>query len=134
MRIIVCIVCCAFGCYAQFMTKFPQDRSVLALCVCGYFAFSGILALIDYYFISFSVMCIKVNDKTVFIDVNIPTFSSEVTLTLRGREKKVSHKTSAGNYFDSKGFLRQEKLYGDFNMLMKKFEKDGKDGNSKKDK
>merc|ERR1719436_1713738 len=75
IRIILCIVCCAFGCYAQFGTKFPQDRPTLFLCVVGYFAFSGILAIIDYWFIVMSVMCVKINEGTkevsVFVDVNI---------------------------------------------------------------
>merc|ERR1719401_3379107 len=50
IRIILCMVCCSFGLYAQFGTKkFPKDREILAVCVIGYFLVSGILALLDYF-------------------------------------------------------------------------------------
>lgn len=38
IRIILCIICCALGCYAQFGAKFPQDSSAILVCVVGYFA------------------------------------------------------------------------------------------------
>eukprot|EP00413_Alexandrium_margalefii_P016054 CAMPEP_0204529538 /NCGR_PEP_ID=MMETSP0661-20131031/10120_1 /ASSEMBLY_ACC=CAM_ASM_000606 /TAXON_ID=109239 /ORGANISM="Alexandrium margalefi, Strain AMGDE01CS-322" /LENGTH=182 /DNA_ID=CAMNT_0051535569 /DNA_START=144 /DNA_END=692 /DNA_ORIENTATION=+ len=129
VRIILCIVCCSFGCYAQFGTKFPQDRPILAVCVAGYFAFSGILAIVDYWVINQSAMCISIAGDSVFIDLGLPTFSEELTMTLRSKSRKVSCKNSVGKYFDTEGVLRQEKVYRDFTSLVEQYKgKEGKEG------
>merc|ERR1711957_990761 len=105
IRIILCMVCCAFGCYAQFGTKkFPKDMDILTICVGGYFCFSGILTLVDYFHIKASVMCVKFGDVSVFVDVNLPQFSDEVTMELRSADKTVSHKTSVGASFVMRHF------------------------------
>eukprot|EP00419_Tripos_fusus_P024332 CAMPEP_0172709104 /NCGR_PEP_ID=MMETSP1074-20121228/53387_1 /TAXON_ID=2916 /ORGANISM="Ceratium fusus, Strain PA161109" /LENGTH=183 /DNA_ID=CAMNT_0013532245 /DNA_START=71 /DNA_END=622 /DNA_ORIENTATION=+ len=122
IRIMLCVACCGFGMYAQFGTKFPKDRHMLALCVAGYFIFSGVLALLDYWVISMSVMCIKVGEDSVFVDVNLPAFSHEVTLSLRSRAKKVSQKDSIGKYFDTEGILRPANVFSDFTELLRKYE------------
>ncbi|CAE8633776.1 unnamed protein product, partial [Polarella glacialis] len=114
IRIILCIVCCGCGVYAQFVLKFPQDRGMIGLCVLGYFAFTTLVALIDLFVMKAAVMCIKVNEKSVFVDVNLPAFSSELTLSLRTRTRTVDHKIDVGKYFDSEGYLCQETLYADF--------------------
>merc|ERR1719473_1826288 len=62
IRILLCIACCSFGCYAQFGTKFPKDIPIIFVCVCGYFVFSGILGLIDYFVIKQSIMHIRINN------------------------------------------------------------------------
>mmetsp|Transcript_77626 Transcript_77626/g.231306 ORF Transcript_77626/g.231306 Transcript_77626/m.231306 type:complete len:180 (-) Transcript_77626:51-590(-) len=121
IRIVLCIVCCTFGCYAQFGTKFPQDRHILALCVVGYFLFSGILALVDYMVVNQSAICITIGGVPVFVDLNLPTFSEELTITLRSKERKVNHKTSIGKYFDTEGVLRQEHVFSDFNSLVDRY-------------
>mmetsp|Transcript_24145 Transcript_24145/g.61302 ORF Transcript_24145/g.61302 Transcript_24145/m.61302 type:complete len:184 (+) Transcript_24145:147-698(+) len=131
VRIMLCIMCCSFGVYAQFGTKFPKDRVVLGLCVCGYFVFSAILAAVDYLVIATSVMCIKIGEDSVFVDVNLPAFSEEISLQLRCKDKTVSHKCSVGLYFDSEGLLEQGALFNDFVKLVKEYE--GK-GTGKKDK
>merc|ERR1719213_675270 len=58
IRILLCMVCCAFGLYAQFGNKFPKDkhntdkdRLILAVCVMGYFVCSGVLTLFDYFIV-----------------------------------------------------------------------------------
>jgi hypothetical protein len=132
IRILLCIVCCSFGAYAQFGTKFPQDTFILGCCVAGYFGFSGVLAIVDYKIITTSVMCIKIGNDAAFLDVTMPAFSHEVTLALRSRSKTVSEKSSVGNYFDLDGVLRQENLFKDFTALVEKFEKET--GVGKKDK
>merc|ERR1712129_591453 len=104
IRIMLCVACCGFGMYAQFGTKFPKDRHILALCVAGYFLFSGVLAALDYWIISMSVMCIKVGDSSAFVDVNLPAFSHEVTISLRSGNRKVSHKDSVKNTLTRKAF------------------------------
>jgi len=124
IRIILCIVCCSFGAYAQFMTKFPQDTLVLGLCVAGYFAFSGILTLIDYKIIKTSVMCMRLNGDAVFLDVTMPAFSHEVTLGLRSRNKQVTAKGSIASYFDCAGYLSSESLMSEFTALVSKYEKE----------
>jgi len=136
IRIILCIICCAFGVYAQFGTKFPQDRLVLSMCVAGYFAVSGGLAVIDYFIITLSVMCIKIGDESVFLDVSLPTFSEKLTISLRSRRKKESIETSVGHYFDCDGVLRQEHIFTDFIDLVAKYEGKGggKDPTAKKEK
>merc|ERR1712187_416526 len=98
------------------------DREILAVCVIGYFVVSGILTLLDYFVIQASVMCIKLGNDTVFVDVDLPTFSEELTLKLRSSNKKEEHKCSVGRYFDTDGILRQEAIFGDFMNLVKKYE------------
>eukprot|EP00411_Alexandrium_monilatum_P099339 CAMPEP_0175797780 /NCGR_PEP_ID=MMETSP0097-20121207/85642_1 /TAXON_ID=311494 /ORGANISM="Alexandrium monilatum, Strain CCMP3105" /LENGTH=175 /DNA_ID=CAMNT_0017108977 /DNA_START=38 /DNA_END=564 /DNA_ORIENTATION=+ len=101
--------------------KFPQDRHILALCVVGYFLFSGILALVDYMVVNQSAICITIGGVPVFVDLNLPTFSEELTITLRSKERKVNHKTSIGKYFDTEGVLRQEHVFSDFNSLVDRY-------------
>jgi len=138
IRIILCIVCCSFGCYAQFVLKFPKDRIYIGVCVVGYFLFSGMVALIDMLVIKTSVICIKVGGETVFVDVTMLPFSQEMEIGLRkriGPKKKaeVSYKASVGRYFDSDGYLGQEEILSEFLKLVKKFEKDhGKEAAEKK--
>jgi hypothetical protein len=132
IRIILCIVCCSFGAYAQFMTKFPKDSLILGLCVVGYFAFSGILALIDYQIIKTSVMCMRLNGDAVFLDVTMPAFSHEVTFVLRSRKKQVEIKGSIASYFDLEGYLSSESLMSEFTALVSKYEKEA--APTKKDK
>jgi len=124
IRIILCIVCCSFGAYAQFMCKFPQDTLILGLCVAGYFFFSGVLALIDYFVIKSSVMCMGLNGDAVFLDVTMPAFSGEVTLGLRSRDKEVTMKGSIAQFFDSEGYLSSENLMSEFTALVSKYEKE----------
>merc|ERR1712050_711673 len=101
---------------------FPKDREILAVCVIGYFLFSGVLALLDYFVIQASVMCIKLGDDTVFVDVDLPTFSDQLTLKLRSSKKTEEHKSSVGNYFDTDGVLRQEAMFGEIMSLVRKYE------------
>mmetsp|Transcript_67225 Transcript_67225/g.161083 ORF Transcript_67225/g.161083 Transcript_67225/m.161083 type:complete len:180 (+) Transcript_67225:84-623(+) len=123
IRILICLVCCSFGLYAQFGTKFPQDRLALGACVIGYFSFSAILAVVDYCVIKQSVMCLKLGGERVFVDICMPAFSPEVSLMLRSSDKKDSIKKSVDKYFDSDGYLRQEAVFSDFTSLTKSFEK-----------
>ena len=128
IRIILCMICCSFGCYAQFVLKFPKDRLYIGGCVAGYFLFSGLVALIDMLVIKTSVICLKLSGETVFVDVTMLPFSQEMEIGLRtriGPKKKaeVSYKTSVGHYFDSDGYLGQEQILGEFLKLVKKFEK-----------
>mmetsp|Transcript_145402 Transcript_145402/g.253754 ORF Transcript_145402/g.253754 Transcript_145402/m.253754 type:complete len:182 (-) Transcript_145402:89-634(-) len=131
IRIALSMVCCGFGCYAQFGAKFPRDRYILGACVIGYFIFSGILGLFDYYIMKQSVICIKAKDSSVFVDLNLPVFSDEITMSLRPSSKNsgiqpVEHKCSVARYFDSEKQLSQQNLFGDFTKLMEKYEKAGK--------
>mmetsp|Transcript_60054 Transcript_60054/g.152391 ORF Transcript_60054/g.152391 Transcript_60054/m.152391 type:complete len:186 (-) Transcript_60054:47-604(-) len=134
IRIILCMICCGFGLYAQFGTKFPQDRSVLMMCVLAYFAVSSVLAALDFWIMSISVMCIKLGEESVFLDVNLPAFESKLTTSLRSSKRTVSVENSVGLYFDSDGLLCQENVFNDFASLVAKWEQAGKDGSSKKDK
>eukprot|EP00438_Fugacium_kawagutii_P026899 Skav209545 [mRNA] locus=scaffold2497:150749:151321:+ [translate_table: standard] len=131
IRIILCIICCSFGCYAQFGLKFPKDRMYIGVCVAGYFLFSGMVALIDMFVIKTSVMCLKVSGETVFVDVTMLPFSQDMEIGLRTRigpknkaKAAVSFKASVGRYFDSDGYLGQEEILAEFLKLVKKFEKD----------
>merc|ERR1712187_636879 len=47
VRILLSMVCWAFGCYAQFATKFPKDRTVIFYCVSGDCTVHCMRALID---------------------------------------------------------------------------------------
>jgi len=131
IRIIVCIICCSFGAYAQFGAKFPDDRMLIMFCVAGYFGFSGVLNLIDYFVIKTSVMHIQINNELVFVDVNVEHFSTECTIALRSAAATVTHKEQVTKYFDSEGYLVQENLFKDFMALVTKFEA-GQKGDSKK--
>eukprot|EP00747_Dinoflagellata_sp_TGD_P163554 gnl/TRDRNA2_/TRDRNA2_182335_c0_seq1.p1 gnl/TRDRNA2_/TRDRNA2_182335_c0~~gnl/TRDRNA2_/TRDRNA2_182335_c0_seq1.p1 ORF type:complete len:187 (-),score=39.97 gnl/TRDRNA2_/TRDRNA2_182335_c0_seq1:220-780(-) len=134
IRIILCIVCCGFGCYAQFGTKFPKDRMVLAACVVGYFVFSGVLYLIDYYIIKTSVMCIKVGELSVFVDVQLGQFNTELTMSMRTQGQNTEFKEDVSHYFDTNRILRQEHLFTDLMTLIKRYEKESKEGASKETK
>ncbi|CAE7748826.1 unnamed protein product [Symbiodinium sp. CCMP2456] len=141
IRIMLCVACCAFGCYAQFVLKFPKDRLMIGVCVAGYFFFTGLVTLIDMLVIKTSVICIKVSGQTVFVDVTMQPFSHEMTIGLRNhiglkKDTPISHKTSVGEYFDSDGYLGQEEILAAFMKLVKRFEKehDGKEAEKKKDK
>jgi len=125
IRIILCIVCCSFGLYAQFGAKFPQDRIIMGCCVAGYFLFTGILSVIDYLVIQQSLICIKIGEQPVFIDVALPSYSPEMHITLRTWNKTVTHQTEVSKYYDWEGFLNQENFFADLMMLFKKFEKEG---------
>ena len=105
------------------MTKFPKDRSSILICVAGYFAFSFILAVLDWLVIGQSAMCIKIGDQSVLIDVRLPSFSPELLITLRCRETTRLEvlNTSAAKYLDTDGLLDQEALFNDFNGLVTKF-------------
>jgi len=123
VRILLSMVCCAFGCWGQFGTKFPKDWVILAGCVAGYFVFAGVITVLDYIVVKQAVMCTKLsNGEIVFIDANLPMFSTEFTLTARGSSKKIDHKVDVTHYFDSDGVLRQEHLFNDLTQLLKKFE------------
>ncbi|CAK9112799.1 unnamed protein product [Durusdinium trenchii] len=129
IRIILCMICCSFGCYAQFVLKFPKDRIYIGVCVAGYFLFSGLVAFIDMFVIKTSVICIKVSGQTVFVDVTMLPFSQDMEIGLRNRigpkrKAEVSYKTSVGHYFDSDGYLGQEEILAEFMKLVKKFEKE----------
>ncbi|CAJ1328065.1 unnamed protein product [Effrenium voratum] len=126
IRIMLCIICCSFGCYAQFGLKFPKDRIYIGICVAGYFLFTGLVQLIDMLVIKTSVICLKVNGKTVFVDVTMLPFSHEMEIGLRteiGLKKQavVSHKTSVGSYFDSDGYIGQEEILTEFLKLVDRF-------------
>mmetsp|Transcript_60289 Transcript_60289/g.111824 ORF Transcript_60289/g.111824 Transcript_60289/m.111824 type:complete len:176 (+) Transcript_60289:49-576(+) len=123
IRIVICAICCSFGLYAQFGTKFPQDRLILGGCVLGYFSFSAVLYVIDYWVVKQSVMCLKLGGERVFVDIIMPSFSPEVTVMLRSSSRKESFKKSVKEYFDSDGFLRQENVFNDVTDLTKTFEK-----------
>ncbi|CAE7908036.1 unnamed protein product [Symbiodinium sp. KB8] len=134
IRIMLCVACCAFGCYAQFVLKFPKDRLMIGVCIAGYFFFTGLVTLIDMLVIKTSVICIKVSGQTVFVDVTMQPFSHEMTIGLRNhiglkKDTPISHKTSVGEYFDSDGYLGQEEILAAFMKLVKRFEKehDGKE-------
>lgn len=122
IRIILCTICCLFGLYAQFGAKFPRDRLVIACCVAAYFAFSGILTLMDLVVIKKSVTFVKLKEGSVSVDVDVPMFSSEVEISLRSREKQVLKKASLGEYFDKDGFLDQEATFATFMSLVKDYE------------
>mmetsp|Transcript_36749 Transcript_36749/g.84609 ORF Transcript_36749/g.84609 Transcript_36749/m.84609 type:complete len:178 (-) Transcript_36749:80-613(-) len=126
VRIAICLVCCLFGLYAQFGTKFPQDRLTLGGCVLGYFSFSTLLYVVDYWVIKQSVMCLKLGGERVFVDIVMPSFSPEVTVMLRSGTRKESFKKSVNTYFDSDGFLRQENIFNDVTDLSRTFEKQDK--------
>merc|ERR1711879_76368 len=137
IRIILCIASCGFGFYAQFGTKFPKDFEVLILCVCGYFALSGLLALLDWIIFGASVMCVKIGDASVFIDVKLESFTADMKITLRSRDtpRTESIDTTVAKYFDSDGYLRQENLFKDVMTLIRQFEKsEFKPKENKKDK
>eukprot|EP00933_Yihiella_yeosuensis_P075927 TRINITY_DN8548_c2_g1_i1.p1 TRINITY_DN8548_c2_g1~~TRINITY_DN8548_c2_g1_i1.p1 ORF type:complete len:185 (-),score=24.21 TRINITY_DN8548_c2_g1_i1:178-732(-) len=125
IRIILCMICCGFGCYAQFVLKFPKDKFMMALCVVGYFAFSGILALIDLLVVKSAVTCIKINGDSVFVDVNMPMFSSEVTVSLRSGSRSIDHKSDVGKFFSSDGVLSDEALFKQFAALVKQWQTKG---------
>ena len=74
VRIVLCMACCGFGLYGQFGTKFPQDRMILGGCVVGYFLFSGILTIFDYFILKSSVICLKIKDSAVHVDLDMPPF------------------------------------------------------------
>eukprot|EP00429_Kryptoperidinium_foliaceum_P049081 CAMPEP_0176104632 /NCGR_PEP_ID=MMETSP0120_2-20121206/52504_1 /TAXON_ID=160619 /ORGANISM="Kryptoperidinium foliaceum, Strain CCMP 1326" /LENGTH=201 /DNA_ID=CAMNT_0017438741 /DNA_START=51 /DNA_END=654 /DNA_ORIENTATION=- len=137
IRIILCIFCCAFGCYAQFGAKFPQDKVPIMACVAGYFLVSGIIAVMDWLFVQNSVFYFKIGEESVFLDVDLPNFSDMATISLRSKRKRVSHETSVGKYFDSEGLLCQESVWKDFVNLLGEYEKKDtgkKDSNAKKEK
>eukprot|EP00928_Gymnodinium_smaydae_P057002 TRINITY_DN40279_c0_g1_i1.p2 TRINITY_DN40279_c0_g1~~TRINITY_DN40279_c0_g1_i1.p2 ORF type:complete len:190 (+),score=63.26 TRINITY_DN40279_c0_g1_i1:83-652(+) len=139
IRIILCIMSCGFGFYAQFGTKkFPKDRDILIICVIGYFVLSGILALLDWFIFGNAAMCVKIGDQSVFVDVSMQTFSADLTIALRCRSsgRTETLDTSAAKYFDTDGFLRQEAIFKDLMTLIQQFEKkeDGKPKETKKDK
>merc|ERR1719499_954092 len=120
VRIFLCVVCCSLGCWAQFGTKFPEDRMILAVCVAGYFVGSGIISAIDYFVISHSVVCIKIGSESVFVDINLPVANEEVTLSLRSGRRTEMIKKSIGQYFHSDGILSEENLFGDVCSLVAK--------------
>lgn len=132
IRIIICIVCCSFGAYAQFMTKFPKDTFILGLCVAGYFVFSGVLTLIDYMVSKTSVMCLKLNGDAVFFDITMAAFSHEIKFGLRSRKKEVTVTGSIASYFDVEGYMASEVLMSEFTALVSKYEKEA--ATTKKDK
>merc|ERR1711937_691899 len=96
IRIILCMLCCSFGAYAQFGTKFPQDRQTLMACVLAYFGVSIVLAIMDCYLMSAAVMCFKIGDQSVFLDVNLPAFSDKLNIALRSGSRKESIDAEAG--------------------------------------
>eukprot|EP00931_Biecheleriopsis_adriatica_P046876 TRINITY_DN2696_c0_g1_i3.p1 TRINITY_DN2696_c0_g1~~TRINITY_DN2696_c0_g1_i3.p1 ORF type:complete len:219 (-),score=46.36 TRINITY_DN2696_c0_g1_i3:224-787(-) len=137
IRIILTMGCCGMGLYAQFGLNYKKDRYYMMATLAGYYIFTGLVALIDYFAIKKSVICIKVADESAFLDVIMESFSSEVTIALRSKARTVSHKTSVGNYFDKEGYLCQEELHADFVALVKRFEKEAgaaEKGEKKKDK
>merc|ERR1719478_1798598 len=123
MRILLCVACCGFGLYGQFGTKFPQDRMILGGCVVGYFLFSGILAVFDYFIVKSSVICIKIKDEAVHVDLNMQPFDDALEISLRSNKRSEDFKSSVAKYFDSEGWLRQENFFRDVTDLITKFEK-----------
>lgn len=125
VRIVLCMACCVFGLCGQFGTKYPKvegDRMNLALCVVGYFAFSGILTAFDYFIVKSSVMCIKINGSAVHVDLDMKPFEDIITISLRSSEKSVQDSKSVGRYFDRDGYLCQENFFADVEELIHQFE------------
>eukprot|EP00929_Paragymnodinium_shiwhaense_P015977 TRINITY_DN124076_c0_g1_i1.p1 TRINITY_DN124076_c0_g1~~TRINITY_DN124076_c0_g1_i1.p1 ORF type:complete len:191 (+),score=48.25 TRINITY_DN124076_c0_g1_i1:102-674(+) len=121
-RILLCTLCCGFGCYVQFGVKFPDDRWIIGAGVAAYFICSGILTLLDMFIIKGSVMCIKIADDSVMIDVELPPFTPKLKLNLRSKTKTVTHETTVAKYFDTTGLLRQENLFADLMSLIEKYQ------------
>mmetsp|Transcript_7796 Transcript_7796/g.21370 ORF Transcript_7796/g.21370 Transcript_7796/m.21370 type:complete len:176 (-) Transcript_7796:124-651(-) len=119
IRILLGFIGVSFGLYGQFGVKFPRDIVGLALCVVGYWITSGLMTLLDFFIMKSSVIRVKVGNETVFVDALIPSFSSDLTLTVRTLSKSASFKTEVGRYFDSDGYLRGEALFADIVKLEK---------------
>merc|ERR1719453_33139 len=104
-------------------------------CVCGYFVFSGILTAFDYFIIKTSVICIKVKDDAVHIDLTMNQFDESITIAARGSKHIEENETTVANYFDTDGYLNQTNFFNDVIALINKFEASSKESNksSKKD-
>eukprot|EP00927_Polykrikos_kofoidii_P007123 TRINITY_DN128_c0_g2_i1.p1 TRINITY_DN128_c0_g2~~TRINITY_DN128_c0_g2_i1.p1 ORF type:complete len:182 (-),score=32.60 TRINITY_DN128_c0_g2_i1:205-750(-) len=127
IRMFLCALSCAFGAYGQLGTKFPDDKHAISLCVVGYFLTSAIVAVVDFLVVKTSVLCVRVGSESVFVDLDMPSFSEQLTITLRSRTNQVSMTKSVADYFDTDHILRAEHVFRDIMSLMKKYEaKDGK--------
>ena len=125
------------ACFLVDSADVSEDQIVIALCVAGYFSFTGLVSLIDFFVTKTSVLCIKVAGDSVFVDVTMQQFSSEIELGVRSLNgKKVTNKCSVGRFFDSDGYLHQENMHEDFLKLVKRYEKEesGKKGGEKEKK
>mmetsp|Transcript_18965 Transcript_18965/g.28512 ORF Transcript_18965/g.28512 Transcript_18965/m.28512 type:complete len:181 (-) Transcript_18965:90-632(-) len=122
IRILLCLICCSFGLYAQFGTKFPDDKQILGLCVLAYFFMSAVLAAVDFFVMALSVMSVKIKGETVFLDLDLPNFDSKMTLTLRSKTRSETVTSDVAGYFDSNGLLCQEAVFKDLVELLQLWE------------
>lgn len=124
VRLCLGCVCGFFALTAQFGTHFPADLSdkPRLLTLIGLFwVFISIITCIDLVIIKSGVICVRAADgQAVFVDVNLPDFSSEVTLGVRTRRTKrqAQRKKSVGEYFDEGGILRQQSVFSDVLALL----------------
>lgn len=123
IRIVLCAVCSVCAMYAQFGTKFPDDRPLLIVLVMAYFAVTGVVTLLDLYVIRDAMMCIELKDGTAAsIEVSLPMFSSEVELKLTTSKRMESLKTDIGKWFDTDGYLNNEPFFKDLTGLLHRLE------------
>merc|ERR1740123_203386 len=94
---------------------------ILAGCVVGYFAVNGAMTALDYFITKCSVLSFNIGGDAVFLDLNLPAFDDQLTVSLRSNKKTVSKELSVGAYFDSDGVLHQDVVFKAFQALVKQY-------------
>lgn len=132
VRIMLCLALCGIGMYSWFWCQFQRDRHILTVLLVVYHIINGLVFGLDYWIIAPSISYIKVGEGSAFVDVNLPTFSHEVTISLRSRSKTQSHTCSVARYFDTDGFLRDVNLFIDVMHVITKYTQEEPENENKK--
>jgi len=125
-RLLLCAAGCGFACWGHFMTKFPDGRVMLGLCVCSYFILSGFVAVLDYFILQASVVAIfppqdsGLPQERIFLDVSMDRFESEITLIVRSTDGKtcIEKKNCASKYFTEDGYFECQACFADFALML----------------
>mmetsp|Transcript_3854 Transcript_3854/g.5944 ORF Transcript_3854/g.5944 Transcript_3854/m.5944 type:complete len:181 (+) Transcript_3854:86-628(+) len=101
IRMLVCFIGCAIATYGHFGCKFPTESIKMGCCALGYFAFSGLTTLVDWLVIKSSAIAVldPAGGPVIFVDVNLPKFTTTMTMTFRSSAATVSVSRDVGHYF-----------------------------------
>ena len=121
IRLFLLFLACSAGLYGQFGAKFPIDYWLIAACVSGYFCFSGMVTLVDYFVIQGSSFVVKDKTGDVFVKLAMNKGESHVTMSLRRGVESQDFKVNIDKLFDVEGNLLQTLTLNVFNQNITAF-------------
>ncbi|KAL3314065.1 Signal peptidase complex subunit 2 [Cichlidogyrus casuarinus] len=121
----ISVLFAGFGCLWDYLHPFPNSKAVLIVCAVFYFIFSGIFTLYML-FIEKQIFFVGIETKAGSppkkikwqISSDQSKYSANYKLTIvkttNGKHNEYCKSLYVGDYFDTKGYLCQDKLKRDF--------------------